>query len=75
MGEALGMADEFSLMENKTKMSFEKTIEAAVMCKVYLWILKSTGFVERLQNQIEQKEAQVSDMTQLVLKHGNRQDG
>jgi len=61
VGEALGMADEFSLMENKTKMSFEKTIEAAVMCKVYLWILKSTGFVERLQNQIEQKEAQENE--------------
>lgn len=55
VGESMGMADEFSLLENKDKLSFEKTIEAAVMSKVYLWILKAAGFVDQIQDKIRQE--------------------
>ena len=54
-GELAGMADEFTLLENKSKLCFEKMIEAGVMCKVFLWILKSTGFVQRIEDEMADK--------------------
>lgn len=60
IGESIGMADEFSLMENRGKLSFEKTIDAAVMTKVFLWVLKSTGFVQGLQGQIALKGSEMA---------------
>ena len=64
IGESSEMADEFSLVENRGKLSFEKTVEAAVRCKVFLWVLKSAGFVQRLQEQINAKHQQASVNTQ-----------
>ena len=64
IGESLEMADEFSLVENRGKLSFEKTVEAAVRCKVFLWVLKAAGFVHRLQEQINVKQQQASVNTQ-----------
>lgn len=55
IGESLEVADEFSLLENKNKVFFEKTVESAVMCKVLLWVLKSAGFVKQLQDKICQE--------------------
>ena len=60
IGESEGMADEFSLMENRGKLSFEKIIDAAIMSKVFLWILKSTGFVQGLREQIALRDNQVT---------------
>ena len=56
-GESAGVADEFTLLENKSKLCFEKMIEAGVMCKVFLWILKSTGFVKRIEDKMADKMA------------------
>jgi len=55
IGESLKVADEFTLLENRSKLSFEKIIDAAVMGKVFLWILKLAGFVNQLQAKIRQE--------------------
>lgn len=55
LGEAAAAPDEFDLLENRDKISFEKFVEAGVTAKVFLWLLKAGGFVNQLVGHIAQR--------------------